>query len=111
MAWTIDRSAHYPKWFIQWQKHFYDSKEWLALRDQVRLDRGMRSDISGKIIHGKSIVDHTIPISPDNYLDESIVLNPKNLQLMSLKEHNAKTFNQNESISFDLETKRNVNLF
>ncbi|HGR7016223.1 TPA: HNH endonuclease, partial [Streptococcus pneumoniae] len=36
----------------------------------------------GRLIHGKSIVDHIIEIDETNYQDESITLNEDNLQLL-----------------------------
>lgn len=90
---------NYPEWFRQWQTKFYNSKEWISLRDEVRLEKRMRSDHSGKLILGKSIVDHIIEITPDNYMDENITLNKNNLQLLSIEEHNRKTFA--ESLDYD----------
>ncbi|WP_253247248.1 HNH endonuclease signature motif containing protein [Weissella cibaria] len=100
----------YPDWFRKWQRRFYNSKEWKQLRDEVRRLKGMRSDMSGSLIKGKSIVDHIIPITPMNYLDSSITLNLDNLQLLSLEEHNQKTFN-GKDLSFEPPKERRVNLF
>lgn len=42
----------YPDWFRKWQRRFYNSKEWKQLRDEVRRMKGMRSDMSGRLIKG-----------------------------------------------------------
>ncbi|QBZ05747.1 HNH endonuclease [Weissella confusa] len=70
----------------------------------------MRSDMSGRLIKGKSIVDHIIPITPSNYLDSRITLSLDNLQLLSLEEHNKKTFNGTDLV-FEPPEERRVNLF
>ena len=100
----------HPEWFRKWQRRFYNSKEWKQLRDDVRRSKGMRSDKSGQLIKGKSIVDHIIPITPSNYLDSRITLNLDNLQLLSLDEHNKKTFSCMK-LNFEPPKERRVNLF
>lgn len=101
-----------PKWnkdFRAWQGKFYNSKEWKRLRNEVRIEKGMRCDMCGKIIRGKSIVDHIEEITPFNKNDTSITLNKNNLQLLCLDCHNKKTF---EYIpDFDLKKRKDVNLF
>jgi predicted ATPase len=104
-------STTYPAWFLEWQHAFYRSKKWVTLRDRVRLDRGMRSDVSGKLITGKSIVDHVIAITPNNCYNPDITLNPTNLQLMSIEEHNTKTFANENCFVFEPNETRNINLF
>lgn len=85
------RERKWPAEFREWQAKFYKSREWLELAEQIRLDRNMRSDYSGSIIFGLSAVDHIIEITPDNKDDPNITLNPDNLQLLSIEEHNMKT--------------------
>lgn len=68
----------------------------------------MRCDVCGRLIHGKSIVDHIIEIDETNYQDESITLNEDNLQLLCLECHNTKTFQS--KINLNLEN-RNISLF
>ena len=100
------------KWnndFKLWQNKFYNSKRWRELRDEIRLDRGMRCDSCGRIIRGCSIVDHIEEITPDNKDDNNITLNKDNLQLLCLECHNRKTFR--DYIDFDLENRDDVNLF
>ncbi|WP_243198154.1 HNH endonuclease [Weissella diestrammenae] len=101
----------YPEWFLKWQRDFYNSSKWRKLRNQVRTDKRMHSDMSGKLIKGKSIVDHIIPITPDNYMDDDITLNPDNLQLLSIEEHNVKTFGKKEKMIFEPNDERKINLF
>lgn len=76
-------------------------------------DRGMISDYSGTLITGKAVVDHIIEITPENYQDESITLNPDNLQLLSFAEHNRKTFGDlpRDSVSNYNINKRKDSLF
>lgn len=103
----------YPEWFRTWQKRFYSSKQWRNLREQIMIDRRMISDHSGQLINGKAVLDHKIEITPDNYMDENITLNPENLQLLTFEEHNRKTFGslKRDSVSdFNLE-KRIDSLF
>lgn len=87
-----ERQRKWPEWFRDWQRRFYNSKDWQKLRESILLDRGMRSDFSGEIITGIAIVDHVEEITPENCDDPNITLNPDNLQLLSIEEHNKKTF-------------------
>lgn len=99
----------HDKAFRAWQLKFYNSKAWRELRNEVREEKGMRCDMCGKLIRGKSIVDHIEEITPKNKDDESITLNKDNLQLLCLKCHNSKTFEYIPSL--DLEKRKDVNLF
>lgn len=94
--------------FRTWQIKFYNSKPWRTLRNRIRTTKRMRCDMCGRLIHGKSIVDHIIEIDESNYQDESITLNEDNLQLLCLECHNTKTFQS--KINLNLEN-RNINLF
>lgn len=92
-------------------KAFYNSKAWREVRDKVRRDRGMRSDLTGKLIKGKSIVHHVIELNPNNIDDPSVALNPDNLQLLSFEEHQTVTFGDGKKTQFEPSKERNVNLF
>lgn len=99
----------HPEWFRQWQIKFYNSKQWKKLREEVRTEKGMRCDHCHRLIKGKSICDHIKEITPDNYTDEVVTLNKRNLQLLCIECHNTKTFYQEQS--FEPNKERNVNLF
>jgi len=99
----------YPEWFRSWQMKFYKSKKWIELRDEIRDDAKMRCSECHKIIKGKSIVDHIIEITPNNYIDESITLSKDNLRLLCLNCHNTKTFATR--FEFEPHTERKINLF
>ncbi|EGE53902.1 HNH endonuclease signature motif containing protein [Streptococcus parauberis] len=99
----------HPDWFRQWQIKFYNNKKvWHPLRNKIRNDRRMRCDMCGKLIKGKSIVDHIIEITPQNYMDESITLNEDNLQLLCFKCHQTKTFGDKKNFNLD---NRSIDLF
>ncbi|MDR0918710.1 MAG: HNH endonuclease [Oscillospiraceae bacterium] len=68
----------------------------------------MRCNACGKLIRGKSIVDHIIPITPENNDDPDITLNWDNLQLLCLHCHNEKTFQT--KFNFDLTRRADVNI-
>lgn len=102
------RISKHSDWFRSWQIKFYNSKPWRTLRNRIRTTKRMRCDMCGRLIHGKSIVDHIIEIDETNYQDESITLNEDNLQLLCLECHNVKTFQS--KINLNLEN-RNINLF
>lgn len=103
------RNPKHSDWFRAWQIKFYnDRKVWHPLRNKIRRDRRMRCDMCGRLIHGKSIVDHIIEIDETNYQDESITLNEDNLQLLCLECHNTKTFQSKINLNLD---NRNINLF
>lgn len=102
------RNSKHSDWFRTWQIKFYNSKHWRTLRNRIRTTKRMRCDVCGRLIHGKSIVDHIIEIDETNYQDESITLNEDNLQLLCLECHNTKTFQS--KINLNLEN-RNINLF
>jgi len=101
--------SKHSDWFRLWQGKFYKSKEWIAIRDEVRDNAKMRCSICHKLIKGKSIVDHIIEITTDNYTDDTITLNKDNLRLLCLDCHNAKTFSS--KINFEPNTERRINLF
>ena len=102
------RSA-WPAWFRRWQGGFYKSRAWLATRDAVRDERRMRCEECGRLIRGKSIVDHVVEVTPDNYQDPEVTLGRGNLRLLCLECHNKKTFAGR--IDFDLRNRKDVNLF
>jgi 5-methylcytosine-specific restriction endonuclease McrA len=69
-----------------------------------------------KMIKGKSIVDHIIPITPENYEEWDIVWNQDNLRLLCLDHHNKITFKYtkrkyNSKDIFDLDKRGDINLF
>lgn len=100
------------KWnkeFREWQRTFYQSKQWKQTREQIRNNKKMRCDNCHKLIKGKSIVDHIKEITPENKEDYNIILNINNLQLLCLKCHNSKTFA--EPVNFDLDKRKDINLF
>lgn len=102
------RNPKHSDWFRAWQIKFYNSKPWITLRNKIRKDKRMRCDMCGRLIHGKSIVDHMIEIDETNYQDESITLNEENCQLLCLECHNTKTFQSKINLNLD---NRNINLF
>jgi len=102
------KNHKHSDWFRIWQIRFYNSNPWRTLRNRIRTTKRMRCDMCGRLIHGKSIVDHIIEIDETNYQDESITLNEDNLQLLCLECHNTKTFQS--KINLNLEN-RNINLF
>ncbi|HAC4847866.1 HNH endonuclease [Listeria innocua] len=108
---SFNNSKKHPLWFREWQKKFYNSKEWKKVRDDVRRENKMRCKKCKKLIRGIAIVDHVIELNVDNYTDESITLNKDNTELLCLACHNRKTFGSNEIDKFDVDEKRNVNLF
>lgn len=104
----MGRNRNYPEWFEQWQDKFYHSKEWKALRNEVRNEMGMRCELCHKLIRGRSICDHIEEITPRNYQDVGITLGRKNIQLLCIECHNNKTFS--EVMKFEPDNDRNVNL-
>lgn len=108
MSWKRSR---WGKEYDAKAKQFYNSKAWKDLRDQVRRDKGMRSDLSGKLIKGKSIVHHVIELTPDNIDNPDIALNPDNLQLVSFEEHQNLTFGKGERTYYEPDESRDINLF
>lgn len=110
----MEKKFKEDKEFRKWQIKFYNSKEWKDLRNEVREDRGMRCEMCGKLIRGKSIVDHIREITPKNKFNVDITLNRNNLQLLCLDCHNKKTFKGRRipsKINFDIEKRKDVNLF
>jgi 5-methylcytosine-specific restriction endonuclease McrA len=111
---ALKRYAKHPEWFRKWAMKFYKSDEWMKVRQIVRDDRRMHCDICHKLIKGKSICDHIIELSPDNYTDPDITLNVDNLRLLCLECHNTRTFKgvfRSDPVDFDLSTRKNINLF
>lgn len=104
-----ERERKWGKEFRAWQQKFYRSKDWIKLRNHVRNTNGMRCNKCGKLIKGKSIVDHIEEVTPDNKNDTSITLNESNLQLLCLACHNSKTFAH--QIDYELKNRNDVNLF
>ena len=107
------KNDNIPLWFRNWQQHFYKSSEWQNIRRKVIIrDKGI-SCVSGKKIlpPDKMLVDHINKITPENYNDPNITLNMDNLQLMSLREHNALTFEADPDFSLNKRKKNNINLF
>lgn len=102
------RNPKHSDWFRAWQIRFYNSKPWRTLRNRIRTTKRMRCDMCGRLIQGKSIVDHVIEIDETNYQDESITLNEENCQLLCLECHNTKTFQSKINLNLD---NRNINLF
>ena len=103
------QNPKHPEWFRKWQMKFYNSKQWRTLRNEIRNDKRMRCDNCHKLIKGKSICDHRIEVSPENYQDESITLNKRNIDLLCIECHNTKTFSS--PINYDVEERKEVNLF
>ncbi|MTV47035.1 HNH endonuclease, partial [Streptococcus pneumoniae] len=54
------KNPKHSDWFRTWQIKFYNSKPWRTLRNRIRSIKRMRCDMCGRLIHGKSIVDHII---------------------------------------------------
>ena len=102
------RNPKHSDWFRAWQIKFYNSKPWRTLRNKIRQAKRMRCDMCGRLIHGKSIVDHVIEIDEINYQDDSITLNEENCQLLCLECHNTKTFQKKINLNLN---NRNINLF
>lgn len=103
--------------FRRWQLRFYNSKKWRKIRDRVRAREGMRCQMCGKLIRGKSIVDHIIEVNQYNKDDVDITLNEDNLQLLCVECHNTKTFKdrigkkQDSGVTFDLDERGSIDLF
>jgi len=101
--------ADYPEWYKKWQNRFYTSKRWIKVRDAVRDKKRMRCEVCGKLIRGRSIVDHKIEITPENYTDEKLLTGEDNLMLMCIVCHNKKTFAA--QMDYRMEKRNDVNLF
>jgi len=95
--------------FKKWQDKFYHSARWIELRNLIRNRDRMRCRVCGKLIRGTSIVDHVTEITKDNCKDESITMNPDNLQLLCIDCHNSKTFGKR--INYSIDGRGDVNLF
>ena len=94
--------------FRKWQRKFYRSREWETMRDMVRQESKMRCRMCGKLIRGKSIVDHIKAITPQNKNDLKVTLSIDNLQLLCLECHNAK--HAKNKFDFELEKRKDINL-
>lgn len=107
------KNTDIPLWFRRWQQKFYRSSEWKKVRRKVILREKGRSCVTGKVIEPPDImvVDHIVKITPENYLDKNITLNPDNCQLMTLKEHNRETFSEGCETDFEIDKNRDINLF
>jgi 5-methylcytosine-specific restriction endonuclease McrA len=103
-----DLSKH-PPWFREWQLKHYNSKEWIKKRNDYRESQRMRCEKCKTFITGKSIVDHIIELTTDNYLDDWIMYHDDNLQLLCLSCHNTKTFSP--PMETTTHNRKDVNLF
>jgi len=95
--------------FERWQRKFYGSKEWERLRNEVRARACMRCEMCGRLIRGRSIVDHITEITPANFEDEAVTLDVGNLQLLCLECHNVKHYGAR--LDYGMEKRSDVNLF
>jgi len=70
---------------------FYKSNEWKSIRDFVIVrDNGCDLGVEGCEIHGKILIHHMNPISPDDIIKRSdFLLNPDYLISTVLATHNA----------------------
>lgn len=73
---------------------FYTSREWRAVRNRVIVrDNGCDLGISGLEIHGKILVHHLNPITPDDIINRSkFLLDPEYLICTSFDTHEALTY-------------------
>jgi len=69
---------------------FYCSKAWRDLAYRLKIERGGRCERTGEIFTNMSqlIAHHKEPLTEDNVDDTAIALNPNNIEVISLKEHN-----------------------
>lgn len=70
---------------------FYKSREWQLLRNQIIIrDNGCDLGVDGYEIHGKILIHHMNPITPDDIVERSdYLLNPDFLISTTLTTHNA----------------------
>lgn len=70
---------------------FYKSREWQSLRNQIIIrDNGCDLGVDGYEIHGKILIHHMNPITPDDIVERSDhLLNPDFLISTTLTTHNA----------------------
>lgn len=70
---------------------FYKSREWQSLRNQIIIrDNGCDLGVDGYEIHGKILIHHMNPITPDDIVERSdYLLNPDFLISTTLTTHNA----------------------
>ena len=69
---------------------FYNSKAWKDLRNLLIIERGGKCERTGKVYidTSKLVAHHKIELTPDNINDPSITLNPDNIEIISIDEHN-----------------------
>lgn len=69
---------------------FYCSKAWRNLSYRLKIERGGKCARSGEVFEDMSqlIGHHRIELTEDNVDDPMISLNPDNIEIISLKEHN-----------------------
>lgn len=69
---------------------FYVSKQWTTLCSLLKKQRGMKCERSGKRLSDQSLLigHHIIPLTMDNVHDANIALNPNNIEIISVYEHN-----------------------
>lgn len=72
-------------------QQFYRSKEWKQVRDKVIVrDNGCDLGIPGNEIHGKILIHHIKPLTPEDIKNSTeFLLNPENLICTSEETHNA----------------------
>ena len=70
---------------------FYKSREWQSLRNQIIIrDNGCDLGVDGYEIHGKILIHHMNPITPDDIVERSdYLLNPDFQISTMLTTHNA----------------------
>lgn len=89
---------------------FYKSSEWKSIRDFVIIrDNGCDLGIEGYEIHGKILIHHMNPISPEDIARRSdFLLKPEYLITTVLSTHNAIHYGD-ESLLIDLPPERTKN--
>lgn len=73
-----------------YSKQFYASRAWRELREYLVIERGGKCERTGKVYTdtSKLIAHHKIELTPENISDPNITLNPDNIEIISLDEHN-----------------------
>ena len=69
---------------------FYTSKAWRDLSFKLKIERGGKCERTGETFADMSqlIGHHKNPLTEDNLSDPIIALNPDNIEIISIKEHN-----------------------
>lgn len=69
---------------------FYCSREWMDFSFKLKVERGGKCERTGEVLEDFSqlIGHHKIEITEDNVNDPHISLNPDNIEIISLNEHN-----------------------